>query len=151
MRARLAEAPASGGGPAGWVTALAGRTKRTLSVGGRAVPLSMAAKFVSELVASFRLGAYELEVLASLLVHRLRDAGVPVEPRVVRRLTVNAYVWPGSPHQITHRRPTGAARLVVLWAGRVLAVEPAVGRVTKAAEIFERLQPGKMAAPPDGG
>src|SRR5690349_19324161 len=49
VRARLAEAPATGGGPAGWVTALAGRTKRTLSVGGRAVPLSMAAKFVSEL------------------------------------------------------------------------------------------------------
>jgi hypothetical protein len=136
VRERLGEAPTGSGGAAAWVTALAGRTKRTLSLRGRAIPLSVATKLGSEALASFRLGAYELEVLASLLVHRLRDAGLPVDARAVQRVTVNAYVWPHRGHDVLRRRQVAPANLAGLWVGRVLAVEPAVGRVTKAAETL---------------
>jgi hypothetical protein len=143
-RARLEEAPRGAGGTATWVAALAGRTKRTISFRGRAIPLTMAAKLGSEVVASFRLGAYELEVLASLLVHRLRDAGRTVDPRTVQRLTVNAYVWPRRGADVARRRQVAPASLGGLWLGRMLAVEPAVGRVTKAAETLLGLDLGEV-------
>lgn len=136
VRACLADAPGGAGGAAAWVTALAGRTKRTLSFRGRAIPLTMAAKLGSEAVGSFRLGAYELEILASLLVQRLRAANLAVEPRAVQRVTVNAYVWPRRPSEIARRRQVAPASIAGLWIGRVLSVEPAVGRVTKAAEAL---------------
>jgi hypothetical protein len=99
----------------------------------------MAAKFGSEVVNSFRLGAYELEVLASLLVHRLRDAGLPVDPRAVQRAVVQAYVSPARDAEATRRPEITSASLAGLWVGRMMAVEPAVGRVTKAAESLLRL------------
>ena len=135
-RALLDEAPKGTGGTAAWLAALAGRTKRTVSFRGRVVPLTMAAKLGSEVVASFRLGAYELEVLASLLVHRLRDADLEIDPRAVQRVTVNAYVWPRRARDVVRRRQVAPASLAGLWLGRVLAVEPAVGRVSKAAEAL---------------
>jgi hypothetical protein len=143
-RALLDEAPRGTGGTAAWLAALAGRTKRTVSFRGRAVPLTMAAKLGSEVVASFRLGAYELEVLASLLVHRLRDAHLEVDPRTVQRVTVNAYVWPRRARDVVRRRQVAPASLAGLWLGRVLAVEPAVGRVSKAAEALLGLDLGEV-------
>jgi hypothetical protein len=122
-----------------WVAALAARTKKTLSFKGRAIPVSMAAKLGTEVVNSFRLGAYELEVLASLLVHRLRDAGLPVEPRAVQRAVVQVYVSPARDADTTRRPEITSASLAGLWLGRMMAVEPAVGRVTKAAESLMRL------------
>jgi hypothetical protein len=136
VRERLGEAPTGSGSAAAWVTALAGRTKRTVSLRGRAIPLTVATKLGTEAVTSFRLGAYELEVLASLLVHRLREAGLPADARAVQRVTVNAYVWPRRGADVVRRRQVAPANLAALWVGRVLAVEPAVGRVTKAAETL---------------
>lgn len=138
-RERLLQAPGGGSGAASWVAALAGRTKRSLSFRGRAIPLSVAAKLGSEIVSSFRLGAYELEVLASLLVHRLRDAGLPVDARAVQRAVVNVYVSPGRDAEAFRRPEIASASLAALWVGRMLAVEPAVGRVTKAADALLRL------------
>ena len=92
--------------------ALAARSRRTLKVGKRAVPLALAAKLGADVVSSFRLGAYELELLASLVVNRLRKAGLPVDPRLVQRVTVNAYLAPRRRHDVSGRRRTaaGAAR-----------------------------------------
>jgi hypothetical protein len=138
-RERLQHAPAGGSGASSWAAALAGRTKRTLSFRGRAIPISVATKLGSEVVNSFRLGAYELEVLASLLVHRLRDAELPVDARAVQRAVVNVYVSPGRDAAATRRPEVASASLAALWFGRMLSVEPAVGRVTKAAEALLRL------------
>src|SRR5690348_1403573 len=69
-REHLQQTPGGAAGAVSWAAALAGRTRKTLSWRGRAIPLSMAAKLGGEVVNSFRLGAYELEVLASLLVNR---------------------------------------------------------------------------------
>jgi predicted Rdx family selenoprotein len=138
-RERLQQAPGGASGAVSWAAALAGRTRKTLSWRGRAIPLSMAAKLGGEVVNSFRLGAYELEVLASLLVHRLRDAGLPVDARAVQRAVVNAYVSPGRDAGAARRPEVASASLAGLWIGRMMAVEPAVGRVTKAAEALLRL------------
>ena len=119
--------------------ALAARSRRTLKVGRRAVPLALAAKLGADVVGSFRLGAYELELLASQVVNRMRDAKVPVDPRVVQRDTVNAYLAPRRRHDVDAPRRTAAAQLAGMWVGRIMAVEPALGRVRKAADLIDEL------------
>lgn len=120
--------------------ALAARSRRTLKVGRRAVPLAVAAKMGADMVGSFRLGAYELELLASQVVNRMRAAKVPVDARLVQRITVNAYLAPRRRHGIDRRRRSAAAQLAAMWAGRILSVEPALGRVRKAAGLVDELR-----------
>jgi hypothetical protein len=120
--------------------ALAARSRRSIKVGKRAVPLALAAKMGADVVGSFRLGAYELELLASQVVQRMRAAKVPVDPRLVQRITVNAYLAPRRRHDVAHPRRSAAAQLVAMWLGRILAVEPALGRVRKAAALVDELQ-----------
>ena len=119
--------------------ALAARSRKTLKVGRRAVPLALAAKMGADVVGSFRLGAYELELLASLVVNRMRAAKVPVDPRLVQRITVNAYLSPRKRQDVDRRRGSAAAQLAGMWAGRIMAVEPALGRVRKAADLVDEL------------
>ena len=133
---RDGHAPAFGGA---LLLAVVARSRRVLRVGGRAVPVALVAKFGTDLVTSFRLGAYELELLASLVVNRFRAAGLPVDPVTVQRITVNAYVRPGRVTGIGERNPGAPPALAVMWAGRILAVEPARGRLRKAAERVEGL------------
>lgn len=133
---RDGHAPAFGGA---LLLAIVARSRRILKVGGRAVPVALVAKFGTDLVTSFRLGAYELELLASLVVNRFRAAGLAVDPVVVQRITVNSYVRPGRVLGIAARNPGAPPALAVMWAGRILAVEPARGRLRKAAELVEGL------------
>ena len=90
-------------------------------------------------MSSFRLGAFELELLASLVVNRLRKAGLPVDPRLVQRITVNAYLAPRRRHDVSRRRRTAPGQLAAMWSGRVLSVEPAIGRLSKAAELVDSI------------
>jgi hypothetical protein len=83
--------------------AIAARSRKTLKVGKRAVPIAVAAKLGADVVGSFRLGAFELELLASLVVNRLRKAGLPVDPRLVQRITVSL-PSPGRRHDVARRR-----------------------------------------------
>lgn len=119
--------------------ALAARSRKSLKVGRKAVPVALAAKMGADVVGSFRLGAYELELLASLVVNRMRAASVPVDPRLVQRITVNAYLSPGKRIDVDRRRRSAAAQLAGMWAGRIMAVEPALGRVRKAADLVDEL------------
>ena len=119
--------------------ALAARSRRSLKVGNRAVPIALAAKVGIDVMSSFRLGAYELELLASLVVQRLRKAGLPADPRLVQRLTVNAYLNPRRRVDVAGRRKSAAAQLAGMWAGRVMSVEPALGRLTKAARLIDEI------------
>jgi hypothetical protein len=118
--------------------ALAARSRRTLKVGKRAVPIAVAAKIGADVVSSFRLGAFELELLASLVVNRLRKAGLPVDPRLVQRITVNAYLAPRR-HDVARRRRSAPAQLAAMWSGRVMSVEPAIGRLSKAADLVDSI------------
>ena len=119
--------------------ALAARSRRSLKVGKRAVPLALAAKVGVDIMSSFRLGAYELELLASLVVQRLRKAGLPADARLVQRVTVNAYLNPRRRVDVSDRRKSAAAQLAAMWAGRVMSVEPALGRLTKAATLIDEI------------
>lgn len=119
--------------------AFAARSRKAVKVGRRTIPLAVMAKLGTDVVTSFRLGAFELELLASLVVQRMRAAGQPVDPRVVQRVTVNAYLSPGRRQDVTDLRRTAAPALAAMWAGRVMAVEPAVGRLRKAAALVESL------------
>ena len=119
--------------------AIAARSRKSLKVGKRAVPLAVAAKLGADVVGSFRLGAFELELLASLIVNRLRKAGLPVDPRLVQRITVNAYLAPRREHDVARRRRSAPAQLAAMWSGRVMSVEPAVGRLVKAAELVDSI------------
>jgi len=119
--------------------AIAARSRKSLKVGKRAVPIAVAAKLGADVVGSFRLGAFELELLASLVVNRLRKAGMPVDPRLVQRITVNAYLAPGRHHDVARRRRSAPAQLAAMWSGRVMSVEPAVGRLGKAAELVDAI------------
>jgi hypothetical protein len=139
VRKRLEHDGPSSGTSAGWAVALAARSKKSLSLGKRTIPVAVATKVGTELLTSFRLGAYELELLASLLVNRLREADAVVDHRFVQRVTVNAYVSPGRRLNVHRRRPHALAQLAGLWSARVMGVEPAVGRVGKAAELIESL------------
>jgi hypothetical protein len=125
--------------------ALAARTRKAVKVGRRTIPVAVMAKLGTDVVSSFRLGAYELELLASFVVHRLRAAGQPVEPRLVQRVTVNAYLNPGRKHDVTEARRSAAPALAAMWAGRVLVVEPAFGRMRKAAALVESLDVSGIA------
>ena len=119
--------------------ALAARSRRSLKVGRRAVPLALAAKMSADVVGSFRLGAFELELIASQVVQRMRRARVPMDPRLVQRITVNAYLSPRRRHDVDRPRRSAAPQLAAMWIGRVMAVEPALGRVRKAAGLVDAL------------
>jgi hypothetical protein len=120
--------------------ALAARSRRMVKVGRRAVPLAVAAKLGVDVVGSFRLGAYELELLASLVVRRMRAAGVPVDPRLVQRITVNAYLSPRGSHPLAEPRRSALVHLAAMWVGRILAIEPALGRMRKAAALVDSVR-----------
>jgi hypothetical protein len=120
--------------------ALAARSRRTLKLGRRAVPLAVAAKLGLDVVGSFRLGAYELELLASLVVQRMRAAGVPVDPRLVQRVTINAYLAPRGGQPIDEPRRSAPVQLAAMWVGRILAIEPALGRMRKAAALVDGIR-----------
>jgi hypothetical protein len=57
----------------------------------------------------------------------------------VQRITVNAYLSPRRRHDVARRRRSAAAQLAAMWSGRVLSVEPAIGRLAKAAELVDAI------------
>jgi hypothetical protein len=132
-------------------------TRRIETVGSRlsfTVKALLAA--VPSLASSVTLGTRELHALASLVVNRLRDEGLPVDRRFVQRVAVNAYVWPAGGRPLEQAQAPASARVAGLWATRPLAREQAGDWVGRAAELivaadlrhhFERYD----AAPPELG
>jgi len=91
---------------------------------------------VPPLAASVTIGTRELHALASLVVNRLRAAGLPVDRRFVQRVTVNAYVWPSGGRPLEEAQAPAVVRLAGLWATRPLAGEKAGDWVGRAAEAI---------------
>jgi hypothetical protein len=52
---------------------------------------------------------------------------------------VNAYLAPRRRHDVDRRRRSAPAQLAAMWSGRVMSVEPAVGRLAKAAELVDSI------------
>lgn len=113
-------------------------SRRVMTVGSKlsfSVKALLAA--VPPLTTSVTLGTRELHALASLVVNRLRAAGVPVDRRFVQRVTVNAYVWPGGGPDLEAARPAAVLRIAGLWATRPLAGERHGEWVGKAADAVD--------------
>ncbi len=91
---------------------------------------------VPSLAASVTVGTRELHVLASLVVNRLRDEGLPVDRRFVQRVAVNAYVWPAGGRALEQAQAPASARVAGLWVTRPLAHEPAGEWAGRAAGLI---------------
>ena len=106
---------------------------------------------VPPLATSVTLGTRELHALASLVVNRLRAAGLPVDRRFVQRVTVNAYVWPGGGRPLEEAQAPAVVRLAGLWATRPLAGEKAGDWVGRAADAIVAADLGRHLARYDEG
>jgi len=121
---------------------------RTLARGSRflpRVPWVLVASTTANLVVTLRAGVQELRVLGSLVAHRLEQAtGRPADPRLVKQLTLELYLWP-------KRTPTLSGGLQLGKLVRKWLFRGAIGRDTrkgawKALEAAERLDVATLEA-----
>ena len=96
---------------------LAGRVTPT----GRGVRLALAAVPLSAgLITSARHGVHELQVLASLLVARLRALGLPADRGFVRALVLSIYLNPSRPPDLDSRVANSSSALARGWIFRAI-------------------------------
>jgi hypothetical protein len=109
------------------------------------VPWVMIASSAISVGVSVRTGVAELRVLASLVAHRLEQAGVPRDPALVEKLAIDLYLHPNRTPDLTD----DTLRLVRLTRKWVLS--GAFGRKTskrasRALDAAERLDAAELAA-----
>ena len=86
---------------------------------GRAIALSTTAALGAiRIGTSTRVGTRELQVLASYLVTRLRDAGLSVDRRFVEQVTIRAYLDPTATIRPRQTAKAGYVGLVRSWTRR---------------------------------
>jgi hypothetical protein len=103
------------------------------------IPWVLVSSAVVSTVLTVGTGARELQVVGSLIAHRIETAtGQPADPSLVKKLAVELYLAPKRLPDVSHRR-SRLARLMSRWL-----VRGAIGRDTgkaamKALEAAERL------------
>ena len=130
------------------VVVLAVPVVRVLARGARftRMPWALVASSSVSIGLSLRTGVHELQVLASLLAHRLEEsARGPADPRLVKKLAIDLYLDPKRTPDLSDDR----LRLVRLTRKWVLS--GAVGRTTskgagRALDAAERLDPAALSA-----
>jgi len=96
---------------------LAGR----VTPSGRGVRLALAAvPLTTGLISSARHGVHELQVLASLLVSRLRAAGLPADRGLVRALVLSVYLNPSRTPDLDARVANSSSALARGWILRAI-------------------------------
>jgi hypothetical protein len=116
---------------------------------GRATPSTAVIAASATTLTSVAAGVQHLRVLASLLVHRLRDAGVRVDPTFVRRVAVGLYLDPSLGVDAVRAHRTAPVRLATDWGSSAV---PFIGgrrtpaRVHRAADAIARLDLGEAVA-----
>ena len=96
---------------------LAGR----VTPSGRGVRLALSAvPLTAGLISSARHGVHELQVLASLLVSRLRAAGLPADRGLVRALVLSIYLNPSRPPDLESRVANSSSALARGWIVRAI-------------------------------
>ena len=96
---------------------LAGR----VTPGGRGVRLALAAvPMTTGLISSARHGVHELQVLASLLVARLRAVGLPADRGLVRALVLSVYLNPSRTPDLDTRVANSSSALARGWILRAI-------------------------------
>jgi hypothetical protein len=126
----------------GWVSSR--WATRVLRLGERfSIPVRTLVTITPPVVQAIRQNTYEMHVLASLLVRRLRTAGVAVDARLVRRVVVDCYLHPDT-DRLTDDRSTPVGRLVALWVRR--ALQRHGDRAERAARKLVALDLGEVRA-----
>ena len=93
-----------------------------------------------------RTGAREVQVLGSLLAHRIEETtGQPADPALVKKLTVELYLAPKRAPELSDRR-LRLHRLVKRWVFRGAIGRKTGKAATKALEAAERLDVGPLIA-----
>ncbi len=86
-----------------------------------------------------RTGAREVQVLGSLVAHRIEEAtGQPADPALVKKLAVELYLAPKRPPKLSDRR-LRLHRLLKRWVFRAAFRRKAGKAAAKALEAAERL------------
>ncbi|MCU1426332.1 MAG: hypothetical protein JWL83_332 [Actinomycetia bacterium] len=108
----------------------------------RVVPSAAAIAATASTLAAIAVSVQHLRVLASLLVHRLRAAGHPVDPAFVRRVTLALYLDPSVGADAARPNRMAAAHLATNWATHavpLLRARKTATRVHRAADAIEAL------------
>jgi hypothetical protein len=93
-----------------------------------------------------RTGAREVQVLGSLLAHRIEEAtGRPADPALVKKLTVELYLAPKRVPELADRR-LRLHRLIRRWVFRGAFGRKTRKNATKALEAAERLDVGPLVS-----
>jgi hypothetical protein len=104
---------------------------------------------------SITCGAIELRVLGSQLVHRIRETGSDVSPRVVRRIVVASYLEPRDAALAATPSRLAGARLLAKWTRDSFPVfrpDRSVRRTARASRAIAALDLSSIGArePPTG-
>ena len=142
----------------GAVAKLAGAGTKVLPT-GRMITLGTTAVLATVRIgASARVGTRELQILASYLMARMRQAGLPVDRDLVEQVVVQCYLDPDARPQLQADAGRGAGSLARAWAARGIKApergqagpaQPQAGRRHRAPR-----RPGargRLAARPSGG
>jgi hypothetical protein len=130
------------------VVVLAVPVVRTLARGARLVklPWVIAASTAISVGVAVRTGAREIQVLSSLVAHRLEQAtGEPADPELVKKVALDLYL-----HPKRKLRPTDdklhLVRLTRKWVLGGILGRTTAKRADRALDAAERLDPAALAA-----
>ena len=130
------------------VVVLAVPVVRTLARGARftRVPWVMIASSALSVGVSVRTGLQELRVLASLVAHRLEQAGGgPADPVLVKKLAIDLYLHPKRTPQVTDDN-LRFVRLTRKWVLTGAFGRKTAKRAAKALDAAERLDAAELSA-----
>jgi hypothetical protein len=111
--------------------------------GVRRLPWLASATSVAGAAAALTRGVREVQVIGSYVATRLEATGYPVDPELVKRVTVQLYLSPSSPLRLDQR--VGPARLLRRWLVRGALGRDTRRAATKAVSAVSRLDVGAVA------
>lgn len=130
------------------VVVLAVPVVRTLARGARLtrVPWMMIASSAVSIGVGVRAGVWELQVLASLIAHRLEQAtGAPSDPLLVEKLAIDVYLDPKRTPQLADDT-LRLVRLTRKWVLSGVLGRKTSKRATKALDAAEQLDAAALCA-----
>lgn len=115
--------------------------------GVRRIPVVLAASTAVATAAAVKAGVAEVRALSALVAYRIEaETGVPADPALVKKLTVELYRHPSRFPDLADRRAR-AGRLVPRWALAAATGSSTRKRAEKALRAGERLDvPAVLAA-----
>ena len=109
------------------------------------VPWAMIATSALSVAIAVRTGARELQVIASLVAHRLEEAtGKPSDPALVKKLAIDLYLKPKNTPKLTDDK-LRLVRLTRKWVFSGAFGRATSGRAGKALDAAEKLDGRELA------